>query len=57
LDENYENEGLLCVVKNAYEESNNLSLANYYKEILFELEPNYKCELIQLFSIEKEAFI
>jgi hypothetical protein len=42
-------------VKNAYEKANNLSLAEYYKEILLELDPTYKCELIQLLSVE--AFI
>jgi tetratricopeptide (TPR) repeat protein len=57
LDENPENKGLLCVVKNAYEKSNNLSLAGYYKEILLELDPNYGCELDQILRVEKEAFI
>ena len=57
LEENTNNKGLLCVLKNAYEKSDNLSLAEFYEETLLELDPNYKCELIKLLSIEDEALI
>ena|GEM_PF-4180084 len=57
MDENPDDKGLLCIVKNAYEKSNNISLAKYYEEMLLELDPDYKCELFQFLSIEKEAFM
>jgi hypothetical protein len=32
LDENPDDKGLLCIVKNTYEKSNNISRAKYYEE-------------------------
>ena len=34
-----------------------ISLADYYGKMFLEFDSDYKCELIQLLSIEKEDFI
>jgi hypothetical protein len=46
LKKNPGHKGLLCTLSSIYDETNNKGLADYYKEKLNKLDPNYSCDLI-----------
>jgi hypothetical protein len=57
LEENPDDEGLLCVLKKAYEKSGDEESAAHYEEKINALDPLYECKLIEILSSEKEAFV
>ena len=58
LKKNPEHKGLLCTTSSIYYKINNKGLADYYKEKLNKLDPNYICDLITKAStIEQVDFL